>query len=273
MARSPVRRHPIAACLQMCSGADVEVNIGVVETLVARAVAMGACFVATPENTTLLATPAAKLAAAETLDGPLHRRLGEIARRHGVWLLVGSVAERIDDRRCYNTSLLFDADGNLQAFYRKIHLFDVDVPGARFQESAVVQPGGDLTVCDTPIGRLGMSVCYDVRFPELYRGLSTLGATVISVPSAFTVPTGKDHWHLLVRARAVETQSWILAPAQEGAHGNGRHSFGHTLIVDPWGRIAAECAEAEGVAVAEIDLDRVAAIRSGMPISAHRRLV
>lgn len=263
---------PIAACVQMCSGSNVDANVRVVDSLVGESAARGACFVATPENTTVLSTPADKLAHAEPLDGPTNRRLAEIARRHDVWLLVGSVAERVNETRCFNTSLLFDNAGELRASYRKIHLFDVDIPGARFQESAFVQPGSALETCDTPIGRLGLSICYDLRFPELYRGLTAAGATAIAVPSAFTVPTGEAHWHVLLRARAIETQAWILAPAQAGEHGNGRRSYGHSLMIDPWGQVVAERPEGEGVVTAEIDLSQVARVRAGMPVSAHRRL-
>jgi len=263
----------LVACVQMRSTASVDDNLSQVESGVARAAACGAMLVATPENTTLLSTPAEKVARAEPIDGPTHRRLGEIAARHGVWLLVGSVAERCDATRGYNTSLVFDSGGQLVAHYRKLHLFDIDLPdGTRHAESAHVAPGSGVVVVDTPVGRLGLSICYDLRFPELYRRLVDAGAEIISVPSAFTMTTGRDHWHVLLRARAIETQCFVLAPAQEGSHGHGRQSYGHSLVVDPWGTVLAECADGPGLALAEIDVARVAAIRASMPVGRHRRL-
>ncbi len=263
----------LVACVQMRSTGNVDDNLAQLDARVARAAARGAVLVATPENTTMLSTPADKVARAEPLDGPTHRRLGEIAARHRTWLLVGSVAERCDDSHCYNTSLLFDERGQLVAHYRKIHLFDIDLPdGTRHAESAHVAPGRDVVVVDTPVGRLGLSICYDLRFPELYRHLVDAGAELISVPSAFTMTTGRDHWHVLLRARAIETQCFVLAPAQEGAHGHGRQSYGHSLVVDPWGTILAECADGPGMALAEIDVTRVRDIRAAMPVARHRRL-
>lgn len=264
---------PLVACVQLRSGPDVGANLARLDALVARAAGRGAALVVTPENTTLLTTPGAKVAAAEPLGGPTHRALGEMARRHRVWLLVGSVAERCDadPTRCHNTSVLYNADGDVVASYRKIHLFDIDLPdGPSFQESAHIAPGHELVVADTPVGRLGLSVCYDLRFPETYQALVEAGAELITVPSAFTVPTGQAHWHALLRARAIETQAYVLAPAQEGPHGGGRVSYGHSLVVDPWGVVLAECGEGEGLALAEVDRERVHALRRAMPIAAHR---
>lgn len=266
---------PLVACAQLRSGPDVAANLARVEALVARAAGYGAALVATPENTTLLTSPERKVALAEPLDGPTHRALGDIARAHRVWLLVGSVAEACadDPTRCHNTSLLLDADGRLVAHYRKLHLFDIDLAdGTRFRESAHIAPGADVVVADTPVGRLGLSICYDLRFPELYRRLVDAGAEVLSVPSAFTLTTGRDHWHPLLRARAIEAQAWVLAPAQEGPHGGGRHSYGHSLVVDPWGTVVADCPDGEGLALAEVDPTRVAAVRRAMPVREHRRL-
>jgi predicted amidohydrolase len=265
----------LVACVQLRSGPDAAANLARLEPLVARAAAYGAKLVATPENTTLLTSPEKKVAAAEPLDGPTHRALADMARRHGVWLLAGSVAEAnpADLRRCFNTSVLFDAAGRVAAAYRKLHLFDVDLAdGTRFQESAHIAPGADVVVVDTPVGRLGLTVCYDVRFPELYRRLQDAGAELISVPSAFTLTTGRDHWHVLLRARAIETQCFVLAPAQEGPHGGGRASYGHSLIVDPWGTVLADCADGEGLALAEVDLARAAEVRRAIPVARHRRL-
>ncbi|GDX79407.1 hypothetical protein LBMAG42_12180 [Deltaproteobacteria bacterium] len=265
----------LVACMQMRSGPDIAANLARVDALVERAAGYGAVLVATPENTTLLTTPDKKVAAAEPLDGPTHRALGDIARRHKVWLLAGSVAEATDgdSTRCHNTSVLYDSDGTIVASYRKLHLFDIDLTdGTRFRESAHIAPGAGVVVVDTPIGKLGMSVCYDLRFPELYARLVEAGAEILSVPSAFTMTTGRDHWHVLLRARAIETQCYVLAPAQEGPHGGGRHSYGHSLIVDPWGTVLADCGDGEGLALAEVDRARVAEVRRGMPVAAHRRL-
>lgn len=263
----------LVACLQMRSTTNVESNLAVVARLVEQSARAGAVFVATPENTSFLGAPAEKLRIAQPIDGSVNRELGEIARRHGVWLLVGSVPERYDDSQVYNTSLLFDNHGNRVAFYRKLHRFDIDLPdGTHFRESATVKAGNSVVVVPTPIGRLGLSICYDLRFPELYRALVDQGAEVLAIPSAFTVPTGRAHWHLLLRARAVETQCFVLAPAQEGPHGAGRHSFGHTLVADPWGEVLGEQAEGEGVVLAEVDLGRVAEVRRAMPVASHRQL-
>ena len=263
----------LVACAQLRSGPDPAANLARLEALVARAAGHGAVLVATPGNTTLLTTPAQKVAAAEPLDGPTHLALAELARRHHVWLLVGSVAERHEgnDAHCYNTSLLFDDQGALVASYRKRHLFDIELPdGPSFRESAHIAAGGAIVVADTPVGRLGLSVCYDLRFPEHYAELVAAGAEILTVPSAFTVPTGHAHWHTLLRARAIETQCFVLAPAQEGPHGGGRVSYGHSLVVDPWGVILAECGEGEGLAFAEVERERVHALRRAMPLAEHR---
>ncbi|MSQ02770.1 MAG: carbon-nitrogen hydrolase family protein [Myxococcales bacterium] len=265
---------PLVACVQLRSGPDIAANLARVDHWVGQAAAGGAILVATPENTTLLTSPERKVALAEPLDGPTHRALAAVARRHGVWLLVGSVAEACatDPSRCHNTSVLYDRAGTLVAYYRKLHLFDIDLAdGTHFRESGHVAPGAEVVVADTPVGRLGLTICYDLRFPELYRRLVDAGAELISVPSAFTLTTGRDHWHALLRARAIETQAYVLAPGQEGPHGPGRHSYGHSLIVDPWGTVLADCVDGEGVVFGEVDRDRVAAVRRGMPVGEHRR--
>ena len=260
------------ACAQMRSTANVEQNLAQVALQVRRAAAEGATLVATPENTTFLGPSSLKLKIAEPVDGPTHRALGEIARSERVWLLVGSVAERCEQPdRCYNTSLLYDNDGQLRAVYRKIHLFDVDIPGGPcFQESAFVEPGSTPMVAESPVGLLGLSICFDLRFPALYQNLVAAGATVLTVPSAFTVPTGEAHWHLLLRARAVESQAFVLAPAQEGRHDEAgiRTSYGHSLIVDPWGRVLADAGRdnPDGLAIADLDVSLVAQVRAGMPL-------
>jgi len=272
----------LAACVQLRSTADVARNLVTMEKLVRRAAGYGASLVVTPENTPYLGPWARRASLAEPLHGPMARGLGALARQLGIHLLVGSFPEqallesgRPDPERSYNTSLLFSPDGSLVASYRKIHLFDVAVPhGITIEESSTTVAGSELVVGDTPLGRVGLSICYDLRFPELYRGLVERGAELITIPSAFTLMTGKDHWHALVRARAVETQAWVLAPGQWGEHGDEglRHSYGHSIIVDPWGTVVAECSDGEGLCLAEVDLARVAATRRGMPLGLHRRL-
>lgn len=258
------------ACVQLRSTADLGANLEQVGRQVERAASLGARFVATPENSTFLGPAAEKLKIAEPLDGPTHRALGSMARASQVWLLIGSVAETGPEGRYYNTSLLFDDQGELRASYRKIHLFDVDIPGGpSFRESASVEPGDTPVVVDSPIGQIGMSVCFDLRFPTLYRHLVQRGATVLTVPSAFTVPTGKEHWHLLLRARAVEAQAFVLAPAQVGHHDDDgiRESYGHSLIVDPWGTVLADAGlYPDGIAMADLDLDQVGRVRASMPL-------
>lgn len=265
---------PLVACLQMCATEDLSANLQAIEEGIVRAASYGARLVATPENSTFLGNSEKKVGIAEPLDGPTHRHLGELARLHRIHLLVGSVAERCDEKRCYNTSLLFGPDGHLLDFYRKIHLFDIDIPGGpRFQESATIAPGNTPVVVSTELGKIGLSICYDLRFPLLYQRLVEMGAEILTVPSAFTLQTGKDHWHPLLRARAIEAQSYLLAPAQDGKHDTSglRHSYGHSLIADPWGTVLAECGDGPGLCLAEVDLARVTRVRRAMPVQAHRR--
>jgi len=261
---------PRVACVQLRSTADVAQNLEAVRKQVLRAAGMGATLIATPENTTFLGPAAKKLTIAEPVDGPTHRALGGIAKDAGAWLVVGSVAETAAAGQCYNTSLAFDPSGALVASYRKIHLFDVDIPGGpSFRESAFIAPGHDLVVVPTPVGALGLSICFDLRFPQVYRELVHRGADTLLVPSAFTVPTGKEHWHLLLRARAVESQSFVLAPAQVGKHDDDgiRESYGHSLIVDPWGRVLADAAlDPEGIAIADLDPAQIVNVRASMPL-------
>ena len=274
---------PIVACVQLNGSSNIERNLSVTENLVRRAAAAGAQFVATPEATTYLGPHDKKVQLAEELDGPTHERLGQLAAELGITLLVGSVAEHCPPadgtppQKAWNTSLLFGPDGKRIAHYRKMHLFDVDLTasgGVRFFESDRTARGHDVVVADTPIGRMGLSICFDLRFPEVYRQLCHEGAQVLCVPSAFTLHTGKDHWHVLLRARAIENQCWVIAPGQWGAHDDDglRRSFGHSLIIDPWGTVVAECGDGEGICLAEIDLDRCAQIRSQIPMDANRRL-
>jgi predicted amidohydrolase len=277
----------LAAVVQLNGSSDVERNLQQAEAWIRRAAAAGARLIATPEATSYLGPHDRKVALAEPTDGPTHQRFAALARELGVTLLIGSVGERCEPgdasgaqgsaTRCYNSSLVYGPDGALLAAYRKLHLFDVDLAaagGVRFRESERTAPGDAVVVADTPVGRLGLSICFDMRFPELYRRLHDHGADILCVPSAFTLMTGKDHWHPLLRARAIENQSWLLAPAQWGAHDDQglRRSYGHSLIIDPWGTVVAECGDAPGMALAEIDLSRALDVRRQIPIDSARRL-
>jgi predicted amidohydrolase len=272
----------VAAVVQLTSTSDEAANWDAARGLIERAAALGARLVATPENTNYLGPHEEKVRRAEPLDGPTVGRFADLARRLAIHLLLGSFNERSDEpSRCYNTSVLLGPAGQVLAAYRKLHLFDVDVPGGvRFSESATCKPGDPadpshgLVVADTPLGRLGLTICYDLRFAELYRRLADLGADLLAVPSAFTLATGKDHWEPLLRARAIENQCFVLAPAQHGRHDDGglRESYGHAMIVDPWGLPLATAADGPGLAIAEIDLERAARVRRAIPVRQHRRL-
>lgn len=272
---------PLVACLQLNGSSDLARNLARTEALARRAARAGAVLIATPEATTFLGPHDRKVALAEPVDGPTHRRLGALAAELGVHLLVGSVAERHPDpleatRRAFNTSLYFGPDGALLARYRKVHLFDVDLAaqgGVRFAESDRTAAGDEAVVADSPLGPLGLSICFDLRFPEHYARLVARGARLLAVPSAFTERTGRDHWHVLLRARAIETQCYVLAPAQWGPHDDEglRRSYGHSLIVDPWGTVLAECGDDEGFCLAELDPARVDAVRASIPMQANRR--
>jgi deaminated glutathione amidase len=263
-----------AAVVQMTSTADVARNLDTAVRLVAEAAARGATFVGLPENFAFLRSEGEPVPDAQRLDGPWVSRMGEEARRHRVTLLLGSLPEAIPgETRVHNTSVLLGPDGGTLAVYRKIHLFDIDLPGMEhLKESRSVAPGRDLVVADAPFGKLGLSICYDLRFPELYRSLARSGARVLAVPSAFTERTGKDHWEVLLRARAIENLAYVVAPAQAGHHGGGRSSHGHALILDPWGGILAQVPDGEGVAVAELDFARQDRLRRELPALTHARL-
>ena len=262
-----------AAVVQLSSTRDEEANWQQVESLIRDASAMDARLVCTPENTPFLGPHEEKVRRAESLDGHTCRRFEQLARELGIHLLLGSFAEASDDPdRCYNTSVLFGTDGRRLAAYRKIHLFDVDVSSeVTFQESDTVKPGSTPVVAATGLGMIGLAVCFDLRFAGLFQRLRGKGAELITIPSAFTATTGRDHWHVLVRARAIETQSFVLAAAQQGTHDDDglRESYGHSLIVDPWGEILAEATGGPGIAMAEIDLERVKRIRRAMPMDAY----
>lgn len=263
----------------MTSTADVSANMEVVNDLVREAADRGAEVVVVPECFAYLGPEAGKLSIAEPLegeggDGPILARCREIARQAKVSVVYGGFWEAsATPGKVRNACVYMAADGSIQRIYRKIHLFDVDLPdGTKLLESETVEAGDDAVVADAPFGVLGLSVCYDLRFPELYRRLVDLGAIALAVPAAFTLTTGKDHWHVLLRARAVEQQSYVLAAAQTGHHYGKRWSYGHALIVDPWGTVVAQCGEGAGVAVAAVSAKRVAEVRQAVPSLAHRRI-
>jgi predicted amidohydrolase len=266
----------LAAAVQLNCTSNEQANWESARSLIERAAGHGAAFVATPENTNYLGPHDEKVRRAEPLDGPTCTRFADLARRLGIHLLLGSFNEKSgEERRCFNTSVLFGPDGRILATYRKMHLFDVDVPGGpRFAESDTCKPGDAVTVVETPLARFGLSICYDLRFPELYRKMTDQGAQVLMIPAAFTLATGKDHWEPLMRARAIETQCYIIAPAQHGDHDDAgiKASWGHAMIVDPWGLPVAVASDGPGLAIAEIDLDRVEKVRRAIPVSSHRRI-
>jgi predicted amidohydrolase len=262
------------AVLQMRSSPDVDANLATMERLFGEALERGAQCVLVPEAFAFIGPDAKKRRMLEPLPrgGPILDRCRSLARSGRVHFVLGGFHERADDGRAFNTCVHLDADGEIAAMYRKIHLFDVDLAdGTRLAESDGTAPGDRAVVSATPFGLMGLSICYDVRFPALYQALVDLGAVVLVVPSAFTLTTGRDHWHVLLRARAIENQAYVVAPAQWGHHHGSRVSYGHSLIADPWGCIVAECSDGEGIAVADLDIERVRDARARLPSLAHRR--
>jgi predicted amidohydrolase len=266
------------AVVQLNSQADVKANLARVTELVSRAADLGAELVALPENFAFMGeSDEQKRAIAEDLSdgaGPIAATVAGLARSRGVFVVAGGMPEKgTDAARPFNTSALFAPNGALLARYRKIHLFDVDLPdGTTLRESSACAPGEDAVVTDVRSRKLGMTICYDVRFPELYRKLSFAGAQIVTVPAAFTLTTGKDHWMTLLRARAIENQVFVIAPAQHGKHPRGRQTYGKSCIVDPWGDVLAQCGEGEGVAVATLDFAYQEKVRAALPVLGHRRL-
>lgn len=259
----------------MTSGPDVGANLAQAGELIESAAAQGARLIGLPENFAFMGLrDADKRAVAESPDeGPAQAFLGQTARRLGVWIIGGTLPLRSGtDGRVAAASLLYDAQGRRVARYDKIHLFDVDLPGRAesYRESAHVVPGTTAVVADTPAGRLGLTVCYDIRFPELYRALSQAGATLLSIPAAFTGPTGRAHWETLVRARAIENLCTVIAPAQSGLHASGRETYGDSMIVDHWGRILARLPRGRGVVIADLDPQAQAEVRGSFPALDHR---
>lgn len=270
----PIRTK--VAVVQMTSGVDVAHNLATTERLVLEAAADGARLILLPECFAYLGPDAGRLALAEDLPGggPILARMAALAVEARADLVLGGFWERGSRAGLSrNTCVHLSPSGEVRAAYRKIHLFDVDLPdGTKLVESASVEPGDEVVTTETPAGRLGLSICYDLRFPELYRRLVDAGATLLAVPAAFTLTTGKDHWHALLRARAIESQAYVLAAAQTGRHEGGRQSYGHALIVDPWGTVIAEHGEGEGYASAWVDPDVIRRVRASLPSLQHRRL-
>jgi predicted amidohydrolase len=260
----------------MTSTADVEQNLQSALSLAEQAIEDGAGLVVLPECFAYLGPEDGKFAIAEDLPGggPILERCKTLARARNAELVLGGFYEKTPDpKRVRNACVHIDAEGNVRAVYRKIHLFDVDLPdGTVLKESAGVEAGTEVVVTDTSFGKLGLSVCYDLRFPELYRKLVDKGAIALTAPAAFTLTTGKDHWHVLLRARAIESQCYMIAAAQTGKHFGTRVSYGHALICDPWGTVLAECGEGPGYALAAIDHAAIERIRASLPSLRHRRL-
>lgn len=265
------------AAIQMTSGPDVTANLEQAQPLLEDAARRGARLAVVPENFAFMGLrDADKRGVAETEgSGPIQDFLASTASRLRMWIVGGTIPLRAgDDGRVAAASVVYDADGNRVARYDKIHLFDVDIPGRveRYRESAHVAPGSEAVVVDTPVGRLGLSVCYDVRFPELFRRLSAAGAQILTVPSAFTSPTGRAHWETLMCARAIENLCYVVAPAQSGFHPNGRETYGDSMIVDYWGRVVQRLPRGRGCIVAQIDVERQAEVRQNFPALEHRVL-
>jgi predicted amidohydrolase len=263
-----------AACVQMRSGEDVARNIADAAILIRQAARGGAQFIATPENTTLMAADGgAKLAQSfDEAHDPALPVFSDLARELGVTLLVGSLAIKVGEYKTANRSFLFAPDGAVMARYSKIHLFDVELDsGERYRESDTVAGGEAAVLAATPFGPMGLTTCYDVRFPHLYRALARKGAFAFTVPAAFTVPTGAAHWHVLLRARAIENGAFLFAPAQGGTHANGRKTYGHSLIVGPWGDVLAEAGTDSDVIFADIDPELSAQARAKLPNLRHGR--
>ncbi len=262
------------ACVQLTSGAEPAANRAVLLDLIREAEGAGANFVLTPETSDMI-EPQRDRRLEKAQSEEAHETLAAlraVAAELGLWLLAGSLVTRIEGERLANRSCLIDPDGHVVARYDKIHMFDVEIPdGQSYRESANFRPGAEAVLADLPWGRLGLTVCYDLRFPHLYRSLAQAGADFIAVPSAFTRFTGEAHWHLLLRARAVETGCFIFAPAQCGEHAQGRKTYGHSLIVAPWGEVLADGGEAPGIVTARIDPAEVGKARAMIPALQHDR--
>ena len=267
-----------AAIFQMTSGIEPAANGAAIAEMVARARSEGADMLFTPEMAGYLDRDRNRAAATlrDEANDPVLALVRDAAARHGMWVHIGSLPLKDEraDGRWSNRSFMIDADGAIRARYDKIHLFDVDLAtGESWRESSVYGPGEEVVAVDTPWGRMGLSVCYDMRFPDLYRALTNAGATILLAPAAFTVPTGQAHWHVLLRARAIEAGCFVIAAAQVGRHADGRETYGHSLVVDPWGELLLDMGGEAGLALAEIDLSRIEEVRGRVPAIANRRLI
>ncbi len=267
------------AAIQMNSGPEVPRNLQLAERLLGEAAADGCVLAVLPENFALMPERGRDKArhAEQPGAGPIQEFLSSTAKRHGLWIVAGSmplVSPAIEAERVYGACPVYDPDGVQQALYRKIHLFDVDLVDKQesYRESHSMYPGDEIVAVDTPCGRIGLTICYDLRFPEMFRHLVDDGATVFTVPAAFTATTGEAHWHTLLRARAIENLAYVIAPGQYGRHPDNRSTFGHSLICDPWGRILAEQAEGNCVVAADLDPGLPRKLRSEFPALANRRL-
>ncbi|MEH6651472.1 MAG: carbon-nitrogen hydrolase family protein [Motiliproteus sp.] len=269
--------HQVAV-VQMVSGADLQQNLQQAAGWIAKATAAGSQLIVLPENFAVF--NAAELLGRGidelTLEGPIRRFLAEQAKQHSVWIVAGSIPVVSEDgKRVRSACIVVDEQGVEQARYDKIHLFDVDVSDSQgsYRESDQIEPGDSVVLVDTPVGRLGLTICYDLRFPLLYQKLVEQGAELISVPAAFTYATGEAHWQTLLQARAIETQCYLLAANQGGVHNERRQTYGHSMIIDPWGELLGCHSTGEGLVQAEIQLSRVQQVRKNMPLLAHRRLL
>ena len=263
------------ALFQSCTGIDPAANARALVAAVAEAADGGAALLFTPEMSGLLDRDAERAAAnlrAEEDDEVL-AACREVANRHSLWLHLGSLAVRTDEQKLANRTFVIDPTGAIRARYDKIHLFDVDLPtGESWRESAIYRPGGGAVVVDgTPVGRLGLAICYDLRFPALFSRIAEAGAETVAVPAAFTVPTGRAHWEVLLRARAIEAGAFVVAAAQWGRHADGRETYGHSLVVSPWGEVLLDMGDGTGVGFADIELSRVEDVRRRIPSLSHRR--
>ena len=262
------------ACVQLNAGREIAPNIAAASALIREAKAAGAEFILTPENTGLIEPKRALVLekAKPEAEHPGVPAFQSLAAELGVWLLIGSLAIKLDANTCANRSFLFDPKGRIVARYDKIHMFDVDLAnGETYRESVTFRPGEQAVTADLPWGKVGLTVCYDVRFAYLYRALAQAGASFLTVPAAFTRPTGQAHWHVLLRARAIETGCYVFAPAQCGEHAEGRKTFGHSLIVAPWGEVLADGGENVGIIYADIDPAKVTEARGMVPALRHDR--